>query len=175
MGFLTPEGTLYINDPQLVSEFYVQLDKVVDKSEKFQRIGQDLFGNSILLHPADESWALRRKHMSAAFSKEKLNNILGLVSDYCTQSIRTLIATHVKEGRTIDIVQYLRQLETDNILKSVFGKAGCEMDEQPYVENGVTRLIHPGEHLTNVNRKQIMRIYKPQRMFFDCFDTTVLG
>ena len=71
--FKNPEGSLVINDPELLSELYMGVrSKFVDKHDKMQRILSHYIGESILFNKSDELWALKRKHLSAGLYKDRL-------------------------------------------------------------------------------------------------------
>ena len=70
--FSLPDGMIIINDPELTKELYFQKNIHMEKSSKMQRILNRFIGHSILFDRSDEVWATKRKHLSAAFYKEKL-------------------------------------------------------------------------------------------------------
>ena len=65
-----------IQDPEMVNELYVAKNKYFDKSDKFYRIWHMLFGESILMTKSNELWAVKRKHISTAFYKDKMFGML---------------------------------------------------------------------------------------------------
>ena len=73
LGFQSPNGQLMINDPEVLNEIYLSKSQFVDKSDKFMRVLKRLTGNSMLFQKTDDLWALKRKHLSASFYKDKLN------------------------------------------------------------------------------------------------------
>ena len=85
--FNGPAPTIVVNDPEVVNELYVTKNKYVDKHEKFHNILKGFFGNSILFSPSTEQWAIRRKHLSAAFYKDKLSNMLAMIISITNQSV----------------------------------------------------------------------------------------
>jgi cytochrome P450 len=82
-----PEPVLIINDPEVVNELYVAKNKFVDKSEKFHRMVKKLFGDSILFTQSDDKWAVKRKHLSSAFYKDKLQGMLALIISVTNQHV----------------------------------------------------------------------------------------
>jgi len=64
--------TLFIRDLEMIYDLYVRKNKYFDKEPLIYRMRYPLFGDSILFAPTNEEWAMRRKHMAAAFYKEKL-------------------------------------------------------------------------------------------------------
>ena len=78
---------MIINDPEVVNEVYVSKNKFVDKSEKFHRMFKKLFGDSILFAQSDDKWANKRKHLSSAFYKDKLQGMLALIISVTSQHV----------------------------------------------------------------------------------------
>jgi len=83
-----PDSMIAIHDPECVNELYVTKNKFVDKSDKFKRIFGTLFGESILFSPSDEKWAQKRKHLSAAFYKDKINDMLAIIIRITNQQVQ---------------------------------------------------------------------------------------
>lgn len=77
--YLGRKGLLTINDPEVLNEIYVTMNKFIDKHPKTQRVLKSLTGDSILFNPSNELWAQKRKHLSAAFYKDKLNAMLEMI------------------------------------------------------------------------------------------------
>lgn len=49
-------GTVYIQDPEILNEFYVSKNKYIDKNDKSKRVMNQLFGDSILFDKSNEMW-----------------------------------------------------------------------------------------------------------------------
>lgn len=96
-----------MNDPAIVNELYVTHNRVVDKYPKFGNTMKSLFGNSILVQPSNEQWALKRKHLSAAFYKDKMSPMLGMMIDITFDSLKQLKETHLKTGTPVEMVEYI--------------------------------------------------------------------
>ena len=67
-----PQGVVFFNDPEYVNEIYVTKNKYFDKSSRLRAILDNSFGESILFERSTELQATKRKHISAAFYKEKM-------------------------------------------------------------------------------------------------------
>ena len=76
MDFRNPDGTLIINDPDMVEELYITKNKYFDKNERSKTLMYFLLGDSIILEPSNELCFAKRKHLSAAFYKDKINHML---------------------------------------------------------------------------------------------------
>jgi cytochrome P450 len=74
-----PVSVMIVNDPEIVNELYITKNRLVDKSEKLARVIRLFFRDSILFSPSNEIWSLRRKHLSAAFYKDKLKSMLEMI------------------------------------------------------------------------------------------------
>ena len=59
----------------------------MEKSSKFQRMLAPLTGKSILVVKSDEVWAAKRKHLGAAFYKEKLNPMMCTIIDVTFRTV----------------------------------------------------------------------------------------
>ena len=97
-SFHNTKGVLLINDPHIVEEIYITKNKFIDKDPRPQRIFSQFFKNSILFGRTDELWSLKRKHLSAAFYKEKLQGMLAQIIKVVYETIEELKKTHVKDG-----------------------------------------------------------------------------
>lgn len=71
-----PNGIIVITDPAYVDELYLAKNKFFDKAQKEKRIYYDWFGESIFNAKSDHDWLERRKHLAAAFYKDKINLML---------------------------------------------------------------------------------------------------
>ena len=79
--FTGPEPQLMINDPTIVQDIYVKYNKYFDKSGRTKNTLYDLFGEGLLLIESNETWREKRKHLSAAFYKEKMITMLDTVKE----------------------------------------------------------------------------------------------
>ena len=76
VDFRIPNGFLLFSDPEYIHELYVTKNKYFDKGGRMKNQMKDLFGESILLDASNEWHSLKRKHMSAAFYKDKMIKML---------------------------------------------------------------------------------------------------
>jgi cytochrome P450 len=104
-NFYGPVPVLVINDPDIVNEIYVTKNKYVDKSEKFGRVIRRLFGDSILFSPSDEKWAEKRKHLSSAFYKDKLSQMMERIVMITNQQVHSWRDKYAGQKVSFDIVQ----------------------------------------------------------------------
>ncbi len=73
IDFRTHCGTITFSDPELINEIYITKNKYFDKHIKTKTRVERLVKNGILLSQSNELWAKKRKRLSLAFYKEKLN------------------------------------------------------------------------------------------------------
>ena len=59
----------------------------MEKSSKFKRVWKRFIGNSILFDRSDEVWAQKRKHLSSAFYKDKLNPMMETIISVTNQTV----------------------------------------------------------------------------------------
>jgi len=64
-------GILVVSDHRYVDDLYLGKNKFFDKASKEGRVYYRWFGNSIFYLPTGSHWQEQRKHVAAAFYKEK--------------------------------------------------------------------------------------------------------
>ena len=119
--FTTPVGDLWVTDPELVNEIYVQQNKFFDKYPKYKRVWQDFSGDSIVFHPSNELWAAKRKHLSAAFYKDKLAPMLGMIMENTVETINNIKKDNVASGKSFNMTVLVQELIMNSVLMCVFG------------------------------------------------------
>ncbi len=87
----------------------------LEKSTKLRNIVKSVLGDSIVFSPSNETWAMKRKHLSAAFYKERLNAMMRIVIEVTQERIGRW------SGAQIDITKEAMGLITECILQCVFG------------------------------------------------------
>ena len=97
---------------------------------------RQLTGNSILVTPSNELWAIKRKHLSAAFYKDKMTPMLGMIIGLTNESIQKLKIEHVQAKKPLDIVEYISNLLMSGILLTVFGVKMEDFGLLQYLDNG---------------------------------------
>ena len=60
----------------MVNDLYIAKNKYIEKGVKEYRVWYKLFGESILLTKSNDFWQTKRKHLSAAFYKDKMTQML---------------------------------------------------------------------------------------------------
>ena len=91
IDFRFPKGILIITDPEFIFESFTTKNKYFDKFPRSRTISSKFFKDSLLFHKTDENLALKRKHISAAFYKDKmqsqLNQIISITIDQVKETI----------------------------------------------------------------------------------------
>jgi len=77
--FRNCKGAVTFSDPALVNEIFVTKNKYFEKHPLSRTRVANMVGNTLILTEGNEQWAQRRKSMSVAFYKEKLNGMLRLI------------------------------------------------------------------------------------------------
>jgi cytochrome P450 len=73
----------------------------------------DLFGDSILLSGSDENWNQRRKHLSAAFYKEKMAKMLNMIIDLTHDKVEEWKRDYAGTDKSIPLVKGTTDLLTE--------------------------------------------------------------
>ena len=73
--------TLYISDPAMVQDLFVNKGAIFDKTGNFEGIFSKLFGKSFLFSKGDAVWKSKRKACAHAFYKDRLEQMLEILKD----------------------------------------------------------------------------------------------
>ena len=82
-----PNGILVVSDPHFIDELYISKNKFFDKADKERRVYYKWFGDSIFHAKSDHVWLEQRKHLAAAFYKEKMNYMIKLIVGVTNQKV----------------------------------------------------------------------------------------
>ena len=77
IDFISSKGLIITSDPDFLRDIYVTKAKYMDKYYRVKDIMYILFGESLLFDKASERQVTKRKHLSAAFYKDKMETLLG--------------------------------------------------------------------------------------------------
>ena len=70
-----------VNDPAIVQDIYVKYNKYFDKRGRSKDQFKDFFGEGVFLLESNEMWREKRKHLTAAFYKEKMIAMLDTIAE----------------------------------------------------------------------------------------------
>jgi len=118
-----PKGILVVTGPQYVDELYIGKNKYFDKDEKERRVYYGWFGDSIFHAKSDHIWLEQRKHLAAAFYKEKMNLMLKIMIGVTNQRVQKWLKDYGTGLERPDVSMTLEfsDLIADSDLAAVFG------------------------------------------------------
>lgn len=129
----------------------------MEKSLKFKRVLNRFIGNSILFDKSDEVWAQKRKHLSSAFYKDKLNPMMETVISVANQNVQKWKNLSHK---SIDLTAEVSDLVSECVLQCVFGESSEKLGRLPHVQNNTTNHLYPGQFLKFNFNEHMMRFLK---------------
>ena len=88
VNFSGPRSFILIQDPEIVQDIYVKYNKFYNKSGRIKDQFYDLAGESIFMIESNEVWSQKRKHLTAAFYKDKMINMLETIIDLSYDQIQ---------------------------------------------------------------------------------------
>ena len=109
---------LVISDPDIVQELYLNHSRYFDKYPRIKNSLFRLFGNGILLDRSTELQFTKRKHLSAAFYKDRMTvlfqKIISLTKTRMNE-IRNEIRESPVKHKDFDLVEVVNSLFIRNI------------------------------------------------------------
>ncbi|TNV79771.1 hypothetical protein FGO68_gene2481 [Halteria grandinella] len=163
--FINPRGILVVSDPHIVQELYISKNKHFEKSTKMKRILSRFIGDSMLFDKSTQLWGEKRKVLSGALYKDRLNGMLEKVIGITEGAIGGWMGK-----REIDITQEIGTLVSEVVMQCLFGLPSDQMDKIPYSENGTLTHLNPGLFLQKNFVMHMKRQMNPLRHYFDAFD-----
>lgn len=170
-----PEGMVVVNSPEIVHELYGPKNKYFSKDDAQHRKFYDLFGDGIVFAKSDAVWAAKRKHLSAAFYKERLIVILNHAIKTTNLRVTEWIETYGKTGKNICITQQISSLLMECIDYSVFGINSKE-ERLDMVVGGVPQSLSPGNALRELSNCYFQRsIFRFHHVIFPFLNRFYIG
>ena len=121
IDFISSKGLIITSDPDFLRDIYVTKAKYMDKFYRIKDVMYILFGDSLLFDKASERQVTKRKHLSAAFYKDKMQTLLGQIIELTYKKVQKVIED-VKNGKVeIDIVEFVNTTMMENMLICIFG------------------------------------------------------
>lgn len=116
---------LVISDPEVFYDLFTTVNRFHDKTTIADTVFKKLLGNSFLFSKADDQWKKKRKAMSHAFYKDRL--------DFITEALKPIIMNKFNQwmeeidsstdrSTEIDISTEFEDIFSRNIIKISFGE-----------------------------------------------------
>lgn len=176
MDLKGPEVYLHFMDPNDLEEIFVTKNKYFDKNERFKNISSEIFGNSIVLEKSNQEWADKRKVISKSLYKDKIINILKIISGRVSEKVKEY-ELKIKENGSIkvNISEEINNLVTDCLLSSLFGLKFAQ-NKFEFIENGKSEFLNLGSYLGRALRQNFRVRYQTLlRRIFSSFDKIFIG
>ena len=74
--FNSYEVSLFITDPEMMNEVYLNKNKHFEKHSFFANVTRPLLGETMVFQRSDENWREKRRAFSSVFYKEKLIRLI---------------------------------------------------------------------------------------------------
>ncbi|CDW89796.1 cytochrome family subfamily polypeptide 55 precursor [Stylonychia lemnae] len=158
IDFRYPRGILVISDPDFVFESYTTKNKYFDRFPRCLQLKQ----------------ALKRKHLSSAFYKDKmqlqLNSIISTTFDIVQETIQ-----QIEQGQDqLDLNEYIGKLVLRAVQICIFG-VNEKLETLPYRENGIIQQLTLGVFMNRLSVDNIKRVASIFRMNFEFLDNYYVG
>eukprot|EP00347_Sterkiella_histriomuscorum_P002040 403369704 len=174
VDFRSSSGILFISDPEIVQELYMGKQKYFDKYYRTGYLFKTLFGESLLFEKSTERQALKRKHLSVAFYKERMSHILNTIIQMTKERVDQL-KVDIKAGKNeLNLVDFINTLTMRSIQVCVFGISDFEQDPT-YLDNQKETKIPLGPYLKKLFMVYARRNAHFLRMISRLFDQTFIG
>ena len=70
-----------IGDPAIVQDIFTNKNKIIDKTYTSEMVFADMLGKSFLFTKGDEIWKAKRKAVSHAFYKDRVESMLDVLKN----------------------------------------------------------------------------------------------
>ncbi|CDW83902.1 cytochrome family subfamily polypeptide 55 precursor [Stylonychia lemnae] len=174
IDFRFPKGILVITDPDFVFESYTTKNKYFEKIPRSYNMSKKILGESVLFAPADEIYTLKRKHLSSAFYKDKmqsqLNQIMSTTFDMVQETIQQINQGEVE----LDLNQYIGKLILKSIQICIFG-LNEQLELLPFKQNGKIDHLSQGVFMNRLSAGLLERSNNIFRINFEFLDSYFVG
>jgi cytochrome P450 len=117
---------IFLRDLDMIQDLFVNKNKYFDKSEYTWRVLYPLFGDGIAFVPSNEEWAMRRKHVSVAFYKEKLLKFAEIMKGVVHDQMKEW-EKKAATGENFNLIPAVQTIYQKIILSCAFGKDISEL------------------------------------------------
>ncbi|CDW88282.1 cytochrome p450 [Stylonychia lemnae] len=174
IDFRAATGQLVISDPDILQEIFVTKGKYVDKLYRVQKVFYGLTGESVLFEKTTERQATKRKHLSAAFYKDKMSSNLKVIIRKTYAWIERL-KIEIKNGNNErELNSMINQVIQDSILISIFGETSLKQT-MPFIQDDEVVEISLGFAAANLFQALTIKAITPLRTFVSFLDQYSIG
>ena len=135
--FFGSNPVLLVHDEKVTQDCFVKYNKHFTKNGRFKTWMYDLVGDSISFSPSDETWSTKRKHLSAAFYKEKMVKMIDIVAAMAFEKVQAWKGDYAGTDKDFHLFKEPADMVMDCIQASVFGNKNAERKIE-YFSNGVS-------------------------------------
>ncbi|CDW76171.1 cytochrome family subfamily polypeptide 55 precursor [Stylonychia lemnae] len=174
IDFRFPKGMLVITDPDFVFESFTTKNKYFDKFPRSYHINKKIFGESILFTASDEIQALKRKHLSSAFYKDKMQSQLNSIISSTYDMVQETIQQINLGNDELDLNQYIGKLILKSIQICIFG-VDEHLEMLPFKQKGKIDQLSQGVFMNRISAGSILRSNNVFRINFEFLDHYFVG
>ena len=150
---------------------YVTYNKYFDKGGRSKKQLQDLFGDGIVLIESNELWREKRKHLSAAFYKEKMIAMLDSISELAFDRVSEWKRDYAGQDREFALIRSPADLLMDCIQACVFGQKHLGK-KLSYIQDGVEKELTVGQFMKDITTRLFFRSVGILRSLTTMFDAS---
>ncbi|CDW85751.1 cytochrome p450 [Stylonychia lemnae] len=167
-----PEGSVVFSDPNYVNDVFTTKSRYMEKHPKFHRLVWNLFRDSVFFVKSTETWVEKRKHLSTAFYKDKINIMIATAIDVCKHRVDKLRQQVKENGGSLEMSLnlFVQEVIDDVIQACVFGQKSLERKLQ-YNVYGQEQELSAGTCFRIAFHTFIDRYIKVFRQLTDLFDS----
>ncbi|CDW78703.1 cytochrome family subfamily polypeptide 55 precursor [Stylonychia lemnae] len=174
IDFRYPRGMLVITDPDFVFESYSTKNKYFEKFPRSRAMSKKILGESVLFAPADELQALKRKHLSSAFYKDKMQSLLNSIISTTFDTVQETISQINKGVDELDLNQYIGKLILESIQICIFG-VNEKLELLPFKQKGKIDQLSQGVFMNRLSAGLLERSNNIFRINFEFLDNHFVG
>jgi cytochrome P450 len=120
-------------------------------------------------------WAVKRKHISAAFYKDKISQMLKMIINVTHDRVEQWKKEHVVQGKIVELHTEMSSLIMECVLVCVFGETSTNLSDLTFLKDGNAIKHNVGSFIRKLFFSLMGRVLSPLRLFSDFFDDLALG
>ncbi|CDW80105.1 cytochrome family subfamily polypeptide 55 precursor [Stylonychia lemnae] len=172
-----PTGAIVINDPDVVQElFSTSKAKYLDKYSQNAGLFEALTGKDGLpgMKTQDPNLSIRRKHVSAAFYKDRLTIQLEAVIKLTFNRLKDMKEALNESNNEINLTSWLGEMVMHSIQICVFGLDSNDL-KLDYIEQGKIQTLPLSMFMKKLSVQLFVRIIKVYRLCFSSLNSFYIG